>query len=160
MPFGLLLFAQGSDRLLRLFLGISTLLMVLLLMRGVDLSTAGRRADWIAGSASGLLTTSLNTNGPPLVFLLQARGLTPDQFRATITTSFSLMAIVGLGGRLAVGGLTHAVRTGLLVAPVALGVGTWIGFRLRPHVEGDRFRRVVELLLMAAAVSAIAAALV
>jgi uncharacterized protein len=160
MPFGLLLFSLASDRALRLFLGVSTLAMVLLLMRGVDLSKAGRRADWLAGSASGVLSTSLNTNGPPLVFLLQARGLNPDQFRATITSALSVMAIVSVIGRVAVGGFTTTVRSALVVAPVALAVGTWCGFQLRPYIAGDRFRRAVEILLLIAALSAIVAALI
>ena len=83
----------------------------------IDLSNAGRGVDWVAGSVAGVLTTSLSTNGPPLVFVLQGRRLSPTQFRATVTTIFSLTGIVGLVGRIAVGGLTRPVVIACIAAP-------------------------------------------
>ncbi len=159
MPLGLWVFAEASEQALRLFLGISTLLLVALLLRGVDLSDAGGGADRVAGFAAGVLTTSLNTNGPPIAFILQARRLAPAAFRATITASFVLLGTVGLGGRLLVGGMTDKVWSGLAVAPPAMLVGGYVGFRLRPRIDGPVFARAVQFLLVLAGVSAIAAAL-
>lgn len=159
MPFGLLLFARADDRALRVFLGVTTLVLVGLLARGFDLSHAPRRVDLVAGGAAGVLTTSLNTNGPPLVFVLQGRGLDPWQFRATITTVFTLIGIVGLTGRAAVGGFTDEVLVACAVAPVPLLVGMMTGFRLRRRLDPGRFRRLVMVLLVVAALSAIVAGL-
>jgi len=128
-------------------------------VRGLDLSGAGPRIDWAAGAVAGVLTTSLSTNGPPLVFLLQGRRLPPERFRATITTIFLVTGIVGLAGRAAVGGFTRDVGVAILVAPVPLGLGILGGLQLRRFLHGDRFRKVVLVLLLAAAISAIAAAL-
>ena len=47
------------------------------------------------GFVSGVLNTSLSTNGPPLVFGLQARHLGAAPFRATISTVFAFSNIVG-----------------------------------------------------------------
>ncbi len=159
LPFGLVMFDLASEDTLRLFLGATTLLMVVLLARGLDLSGAGPAVDWAAGVAAGVLSTSLSTNGPPLVFVLQGRRLPPARFRASITTVFVVVGSVGLAGRAAVGGFTRDVGQALLVAPVPLALGTVIGFRLRRHVDGDRFTRVVLVLLALAAASAIIAAL-
>ena len=159
MPFGLWLFHSGSDRALRLFLGVSTIVLVGLLMRGVDLRGAPRSVTWMAGGAAGVLSTSINTNGPPLVFLLQARGLPPDAFRATITATFTVTGIVGLAGRLAVGGMTTTVWHALAVAPIGLAIGTLAGLWVRKRLDAERFRRMVEVLLIAAALSSILAAL-
>ena len=159
MPFGLLLFARADDHVLRLFLGISTLVLVGLLVHGLDLSHRGPGVDWAAGAVAGVLTTSLSTNGPPLVFVLQGRRLSPAQFRATVTTIFSVTGVVGLAGRIAVGGLTPEVAVICLAAPLPLGVGTMVGFRLRRHLDPERFRRIVLVLLAAAGVTAIIAGL-
>lgn len=159
MPFGLVLFDLASEQVLRTFLGVTTLAMVVLLARGLDLTGAGAPVDWVAGAAAGVLTTSLSTNGPPLVFVLQGRRLPPDRFRASITTVFLLTGAVGLVGRAAVGGFTRDVGLACLVTPVPLALGIVVGLRLRPHVDGPRFTRVVLVLLALAAASAIASAL-
>jgi uncharacterized protein len=157
MPLGLLLFARADERVLRLFLGVTTLVLVGLLLHGIDLSRSGRTIDWVAGSIAGVLTTSLSTNGPPLVFVLQGRRLTPTQFRSTITTVFTLTGLIGLAGRAAIGGFTRAVVIACLAAPLPLIAGTATGFRLRRLLDPERFRRVVMGLLVLAAVSAIVA---
>lgn len=157
MPFGLLLFARADDRVLRVFLGVTTLVLVGLLVKGLDLSRAGHGVDLLAGAAAGVLTTSLNTNGPPLVFVLHGRGLNPWQFRATITTVFTLVGLVGLCGRAAVGGFTREVLLACAAAPVPLVVGMLSGFRLRRLLDPGRFRRLVMALLVLAAISAIVA---
>ena len=159
MPLGLLMFARADDQLLRVFLGVTTLVLVALLIHGIDLSNAGRGVDWVAGSVAGVLTTSLSTNGPPLVFVLQGRRLSPTQFRATVTTIFSLTGIVGLVGRIAVGGLTRPVLIACIAAPLPLVAGAATGFRLRRRLDPERFRRAVLALLVVAALSAIASGL-
>lgn len=158
LPIGLLVFEVASERGLKLFLGLSTLAMVALLARGLDLSDAGPGIDWAAGAAAGVLTTSLSTNGPPLVFVLQGRRLPPERFRATITTVFLLTGLVSLIGRAAVGGFTHEVNVSILLSPVPLALGIAGGFWMRRFLDEERFRKVVMILLVVAALSAIAAA--
>ena len=158
MPFGLALFEFAPERTMRMFLGFSTLAMVLLLARGLDLSDHGPAVDWGAGTIAGVLSTSLSTNGPPLVFVLQGRRLPPDRFRATIATIFTVAAVVSLSARGAVGGFTHEVWLGLSVSPIPLGIGIFVGMKMRNVVSGARFRPVVLGLLGISAVSALVAA--
>ena len=158
MPIGLIVFQVASERGMRVFLGVSTLAMVALLARGLDLSDHGGGVDWVAGAAAGVLTTSLSTNGPPLVLVLQGRRLPPEVFRATITTVFTVTGVVSLAARGALGGFDRPVLIGLAIAPLPMATGMFLGFRLRRHVDGERFNRMVLGLLLLAGLSAIAAA--
>jgi uncharacterized membrane protein YfcA len=159
MPVGLLVFLRVDDRVLRLLLGVAVLVAVVLLAVRLDLRHAGSRLDTGAGFLSGVLNTSLSTNGPPLVFVLQARHLAPDAFRATITTVFAFSNVLGVSLFVASGKVD---RDGLVAAGIALPalfLGQVSGYPLRRHVAGERFRVLVLLLLTAAAVSAIVSAL-
>lgn len=159
MPLGLWVFVAVDDHILRLILGVSVLIAVVLLAMRVNLRHSGPGLDVGAGFLSGLLNTSISTNGPPLVFVLQARHLEPQPFRSTITTVFALSNIAGLTLFIAAG---KVHRDGLIAAAVALpslAIGQLIGFPLRRHLHGERFRWMVLGLLVVAAGSAIVAAL-
>jgi uncharacterized membrane protein YfcA len=81
-------------------------------------------------------------------------------FRATISTVFALSNIGGLALFIASGKIT---RDGIVAAAVtipAMLVGQLLGFPIRKHVHGERFRWLVLLLLVAAAISAIINAIV
>ena len=160
MPFGLLLFKFADERALRMTLGVSTLIMAVLLAGGLTLSHRGRGVDWAFGSASGVLSTSLATNGPPLVFVLQGRGLAPDQFRSTITTVFTICGVVSLSGRIGAGGLTHDVLVVCAWTALPMALGLLIGLKLRPLISPTGFRKLVLALLVVAALTAIRAAMV
>ena len=160
MPLGLLVFISVNDDVLRLLLGVAVLVAVVLLAMRVNLHHVGPRLDYGSGFISGVLATSLSTNGPPLVFALQARQLSAVTFRATISTVFALSNIGGLALFIASGKIT---RDGIVAAAVtipAMLVGQLLGFPIRKHVHGERFRWLVLLLLVAAAISAIINAIV
>ncbi|MEP7113261.1 MAG: sulfite exporter TauE/SafE family protein [Ilumatobacteraceae bacterium] len=160
MPLGLLVFLTVDDNVLRLLLGIAVLIAVVLLAMRVNLHHVGPRLDYGAGFISGVLNTSLSTNGPPLVFALQARQLSPATFRATISTVFALCNIGGLTLFIASGKIT---RDGLVAAAVtipAMVIGQLLGFPIRKHIHGERFRWLVLVLLAAAAISAIVNAII
>ncbi len=160
MPLGLLVFVSVNDNVLRLLLGIAVLVAVVLLAMRVNLHHVGPRLDYGSGFISGVLATSLLTNGPPLVFVLQARQLSAVTFRATISTVFALSNIGGLALFIASGKIT---RDGIVAAAVtipAMLFGQLLGFPIRKHVHGERFRWLVLLLLVVAAVSAIINAIV
>jgi uncharacterized membrane protein YfcA len=54
-------------------------------------STSG----WAAGLASGVLSTSISVSGPPIVLWLEARGVRPEEFRATLAASFLALNLAG-----------------------------------------------------------------
>lgn len=159
MPLGLLVYLTVDDHVLRLLLGIAVLVAVVLLAIRLDLRHVGSGLDTGAGFLSGVLNTSLSTNGPPLVFVLQARHLAPDAFRATINTVFACSNLLGVTLFVASGKVTGEGVLAAAIALPALLVGQLAGYPLRRHVHGERFRVLVLLLLTAAALSAIVSAL-
>lgn len=159
MPLGLVILNVVDDRTLKVVLGIAVLVATAMLVRRINLSHVGHHLDYGAGFLSGVLNTSLSTNGPPLVFDLQARHLAPDEFRATITMVFALSNTVGLtlfliDGKVTVDGLQAA-----LIALPAWALGLALGWPVRKHVHGERFRWMVLVLLFAAGTSTIVFAL-
>lgn len=159
LPVGLLVYRQADEQLLGVLVGLAVLGAVAVVVRGVDLREAGPGLDLAGGALSGALTTSVGTNGPPLVFVLQARHFDQQRFRATITTTFFALDIVSM----TVFALTGAIERDDLVAIAAslpgLAVGAVIGISLRRHLDAARFRRLVLGVLTAAGVSAIVSAL-
>jgi uncharacterized protein len=159
MPLGLLVFVTVSEDALRIILGCAILVAVVLLARGLNLHHVGPALDVGAGFLSGVLNTSISTNGPPLVFVLQARQLPPAEFRATIVRVFAWSAVAALVLFVAAGKVT---RDGLVAAAWALPamwIGQLAGRPLRRHVTSTRFRVLVLVLLAVAATSTIATAL-
>lgn len=160
MPLGLLVLNVLSDTALRLLLGVSVLLATALLVRRIDLRAVGRPLDYTAGFFSGVLNTSLTTNGPPLVFALQARHIDPDRFRATLAAVFSVSGVVTFGLFLLDGKVTgDGLRASAVAVPAWL-IGQAGGWPLRRRVPAGSFRVLVLVLLAAAGCSAIVAALV
>jgi uncharacterized membrane protein YfcA len=158
MPIGLAVYLAVDEDVLRGLLGLSVLVAVVLLAIRVNLTQVGRPLDLGAGFVSGVLNTSLSTNGPPLVFVLQARRLEPEPFRGTINTVFAWCNVLAITLFVSAGKVTIDGITAAAVALPALVAGQLCGFPLRKHVDGERFRVLVIGLLVIAACTAIAAA--
>jgi len=154
-PFGFLVFILVPQNSLKILLGIVVLGGVVVLARGVDLRETHHSFDWIMGVLSGVLLMATSTNGPPLVFTLQARHVEARTFRATLNAVFAFsgcLAIVlfAISGNISAEALLLAV----IVAPLLL-CGLAIGTRVRAHIEPDRFRILILVLLTASGASSI-----
>lgn len=158
MPIGFAVFVLVGDDVLRLIVGTCVIVIVLLLARRIDLSHVGPHFDVAAGAVSGVLATSVSTNGPPLVFALSARQVSAEVFRPTINTVFAVSGIVSLAAFAVAGEVSRDSLVGIAWAVPGLLLGMWTGSLVRPHVHGERFRITVLVLLGIAGVSAIVAA--
>jgi uncharacterized membrane protein YfcA len=107
---------------------------------------------------SGFLSTSTSTNGPPLVFLMQARQLTPATFRATINTVFAVVNIGALALFISAGKVNSNNLSGVAVALPALGIAIAIGYSTRRLVTQERFNTLVIALLFLSALSVLVSA--
>ena len=159
MPAGLVVFLVVSDRVLRALLAIGVTAAVVVLARGVDLRAAGPRFDRAMGFISGVLSTSLATNGPPLVFGLQARRLTAEAFRATLAAVFVISGIVSLAAFGISGRIDTTAMAGVVAGLPAIALGVPLGRRAHRHVRPERFRVLVLALMVVAAASALTSAL-
>ena len=159
IPVGLLVFSHVSERLLKGCLALGIFFAVFLLARRMNLGASHTRLEIGAGILSGALSSSLSTNGPPLVFALQGRGLPIAQFRATISTIFTISGFVTLVSFLVMRKVNHESLTGVLYSLPILGIGIVIGQRLKPKLNEDNSRRFVLILLFAAGLSALIGAI-
>ena len=158
-PFGLVAFLYADQDLLKIVLGIGVLLGVLLLAKGRDLSNAHIGLDWAMGVLSGFLLTSTSTNGPPLVFALQARKIPPHVFRSTLNMIFLISGIYAIIWFAAFGEIFLSDLLLALVALPSMAIGVNIGRKVRLRVHPDRFRVVVLVLLTFAGLSSMYAGL-
>lgn len=159
LPVGLLVFLRADDRWLGVLVGAAVLGAVVVIARGLDLRHAGASLDLAAGAMSGALTMSVGVNGPPLVFVLQARHFDQDRFRATITTTFAVLDVISVVVFTATGELDGDVLLAVGASLPGLAVGAAAGVALRRHLDAERFRRLVLSLLVVAGVSAVLTAL-
>lgn len=158
MPFGLTAFVLVSETGLRVVLGVVVLVSALMLMRGFHLHDDKHRLDWVLGVVSGFLSTSTSTNGPPLVFVMQARRIDPAVFRATINTVFSWVNIVAVVMFVGAGKVNTQNLSGVLVAIPALFLALRIGYHFRKRITPERFKSLVIFLMFLSAASVILSA--
>jgi uncharacterized membrane protein YfcA len=158
MPLGLLAFLFMSETYLKIGLGIVVLFVTFLLMRGFTMQSTSRAADWWLGGASGALSTSVGTNGPPLVFLFQARQMGQEVFRATISRVFIFSNVVTVFIFAFAGKITQDTIVATIVALPVLVVAIAAGFWTRQFVNQQRFRILVLTLLVISGVSTIVSA--
>jgi uncharacterized membrane protein YfcA len=149
LPIGLYILLVASPAALRLIVGGLVLAFALAMLLG-----GGRRLTmWVAkpivaGFAGGVLTTSINFNGPPVALYLVSRQLGIEVFRATVA-AWLLMAhtlavmIFAVTGVLSV----ELFVIALLLSPACL-TGSWIGSHLTGRIPVERFQQLVLILLV------------
>jgi uncharacterized membrane protein YfcA len=110
---------------------------------------------WSMGVICGFLLTSTSTNGPPLVFAMQARKSDPQVFRSTLNMVFLVSGIYGLVLFAAFGEITLSdIWISLALLPSMI-VGVYAGRFIRNRVDPDRFRLLVLILLALAGLSSL-----
>jgi uncharacterized membrane protein YfcA len=158
-PVGFVVLDAAPERALRGALAVALVLFVIVSARGLRIRAAGAPLDVTMGAVSGVLGTSLGTNGPPLVTVLHARHLPADVFRATLAWVFAVSAVLAVA-LFAVGGRYDADTGWLVLASVpALGGGVTTGRLIRPRLAPDGFRRLVLGLVVLTALASIVAVL-
>lgn len=159
MPVGLAVLNVADDRTLKIVLGVGVIVATAVLVRDLTLEHVGPRLDYAMGFVSGVANSSIGTNGPPLVFDLQSRRLTPNEFRGTISTVFVLGNLFTLGLFLLDGKVdADGLRAAAVAFPAWLA-GAWLGRALQPKVPPHLFRRLVLGLLLVTGVATIGTAI-
>ncbi len=158
LPVGLIVFLRVDDQVLGAVIGVAVLMAVAVIALGLDLRHAGPGLDVAAGVLSGATTMSVGVNGPPLVFVLQARHFGPVRFRATITTVFFVLDVASVVAFTATGKLDGDVLAAVGAALPGLVVGARAGMAVRHRLDARSFRWLVLSLLMVAGVSALLSA--
>jgi uncharacterized protein len=117
-------------------------------------------AGWAAGFVSGALTTSISVSGPPIVLWLEARGVRPEEFRASLAASFLVLNLAG--GAVLIGAEgTGALDAGVVLPLLALvAVGYVVGAVLFRRLDRDRFFALVLVLVALTGLASVVAGLV
>jgi uncharacterized protein len=115
---------------------------------------------WVAGLAGGITSTVFGAGGPPYAIYLSQRGLTKEQYRATMglatLTSISVRAVAfTLTGLLLV---AEVWLKALAVVPACL-LGIWVARKIFMRVSREALLRFVAVLLVASGLSLISRAL-
>src|SRR2546425_5560555 len=115
---------------------------------------------WLAGLCGGITSTLFGAGGPAYAIYLSQRGLTKDEFRATmgfaVMTSISLrVAAFLITGLL----LEPAVWLTALVAVPAALLGLFVAKRLYRRISREALLRAVALILLASGGSLVLRAL-
>jgi len=108
------------------------------------------RWAWIAGLAGGITSTLFGAGGPPYAIYLSQRGLTKEQFRATL--AFATMTSITLRvAAFLLTGLLLDLRVwiaGAAVVPAAF-IGIALARRVFLRISRDMLLRAVTLMLLA-----------
>ena len=158
MPLGVLLLSVFSATQMRVCISAVTLVLVLMMMRKFSLTVENKTVDIFLGAFSGVLATSVSTNGPPLIFLLQSKSLDPSYLRATLAYVFTISGCASFAVLMAAGkGSVAAFQFALLSIP-SMYLGTLLGRRARSAVTQEAFQRLTYVLLLTTAASTALAA--
>jgi uncharacterized membrane protein YfcA len=111
---------------------------------------------WLAGLAGGITSTVFGAGGPPYAIYLSQRGLTKEQFRATLgfatLTSISLRTFAFLLTGLLLD--WDVWLKALAVVPACL-LGIWVARRIFLRISRDALLRAVAVLLLVTGASLI-----
>ena len=114
----------------------------------------------VAGFLSGVLTTSISVNGPPLALWLESERVPPASFRATLAAAFLLLDVAGIVlivGREGADTIDLG-RVGPLLACVLAGYALGaVGFR---RLDAERFSAVVLVIVGCTGLASVVAGLV
>lgn len=146
LPLGMLVLLYASPEVLRLLVGLVAAVMAVAIGMGLRWSHSDL-ATGVTGFVAGVLSTSTSINGPPIVLYLQATALGPAAFRAAMSNLLVLSGIFSLAG-FVLAGVLGLAQLGLVAFGVpSLFVGFWLGTRLLGHLDPERFRHFVLVLL-------------
>lgn len=159
MPLGLVVLEVVSDTALRLTIGVTVALAATLIAAGFELWQGSATTDLATGFISGMLNTSVGTNGPAVVIGLRAHRMEADRFRGTMALVFISSGAVAIALFAIRGRITALDLWVVLAALVPQLLAALIGDRVARLLTGHRFDRMVIGLLYASALAAIVTAI-
>jgi uncharacterized protein len=126
------------------------------LVRGEAVAQIGPRWALLAGAAGGITSTLFGAGGPPYAMYLSRRGLTKEQFRATlgICTIFSITLRVVV---FTIAGLLWTPKPWLyaLAALPASFAGLWVAGKAFKRLSRDALMRFIAVMLIGSGLSLI-----
>ncbi|MDZ7749197.1 MAG: sulfite exporter TauE/SafE family protein [Halofilum sp. (in: g-proteobacteria)] len=153
VPLGGYLLVALDPELLRRGIAATVLVLATMMLRGFRYRGEPRVPTSLAlGAVSGALASATSVGGPPVILYLLSGPHPVAVTRANLTLFVMIVSAAALGVLVYRGVLdAPAVVLALVLAPCFLA-GIWLGSRVFPHVDEQRFRRftLVFLIVLAA----------
>jgi uncharacterized membrane protein YfcA len=112
-----------------------------------------------AGFLSGTLTTSISVSGPPIVLWLEAHGVGPSEFRASLAASFMALNLIGWLMLMAAEG-SASVDAGVVLPLLGVVlVGYALGTLTFRRLGGERFFGIALALVICTGAASLVAGL-
>ncbi|HSP54921.1 MAG TPA: sulfite exporter TauE/SafE family protein [Dehalococcoidia bacterium] len=158
---GVIIFEKVDEDALRIGVGVIVLLATFAIYRApeIDRGHDGLGIRMVAGAISGAIGSSTSLSGPPIVLYLVGRVQEIDAFRATVLAYFVPSSVIVLVSYAIVGQITWEVVLMAAAGTPAVLIGNPVGGWLRGHLDAERFRIVVLLVLVGASISVVASTL-
>lgn len=159
---GAVALTQLSKEVLQVAVGVAVILAAAWQLRQrllIARPRLGPGSGLAVGFASGALTTSISVSGPPIVLWLEARGVRPEEFRASLAASFLVLNLAGGTVLLAAEGTgaLDAAAVAPLLALVAAGYALGaLGFR---RIDRERFFTLALVLVACTGAASVVAGL-
>lgn len=157
---GTYVFLVAPSGALQLAVGVSVIAAAAFFWRPPEsaaIRAAGAWPDFLVGFVSGVLKTAVSVNGPPLALRLQAIGMKPEAFRATMAAVLAVGNVVAVVAYALVGALTWQIAFTIFVALPALLAGQFVGRLSLGYFKNPGFHRVVTGLVAVSGVLCIVA---
>lgn len=163
---GLLLLAALSKQALQIGVGVAVIAAAALQLSSRR-AAIGRppgpelpeTAGWGVGFLSGVLTTSISVSGPPIVLWLEAHGIGPSEFRASLAASFLALNLTGWVLLIATEG-SPQVDAGVVMPLLGMVVvGYVLGTLAFRRLESERFFGIALALVLCTGAASLVAGL-
>ena len=116
-------------------------------------------AGLAVGFASGALTTSISVSGPPIVLWLEAHGVRPAEFRATLAASFLALNLAGAAVVLAAEGQEAFDLSILPPLLLLVALGYALGALAFRRLDRERFFTLALALVLCTGAASLVAGL-
>lgn len=147
-PFGAYLLIAVPQEGLRLMVALLALISAVMLFLGIKIMI--RRevlASLVAGSLSGLFSTSTTMSGPPVAILLINQRIEKQRFRASLAMYFLIMQLVGAVSLIFLGPLNgDTILVSTILLPTVI-LGNFIALKLVDRLPQDVFTRITIIVV-------------
>jgi len=164
MPLGIFFFRQFDENQLRIAIGITLVVAVVLIaaFRQLDfmkewLKSTGFRPNWLTGVLAGFLAGLLGgagaIPGPPMIlygaFLMATGFWESGQMKAAVTAFFGTLMLYRVASLLVTGDVTGPLALEALLALPGMFLGAWLGIKIYKSIPRKVFGWIVLALLTA-----------
>ncbi|MBZ4687377.1 MAG: hypothetical protein JG764_1010 [Clostridiales bacterium] len=150
LPVGVFIFKTVNVGILKIIISFTIIILSLLMTLKIRfrINSNNKKIQFITGTISGILTSSIGMPGPPIVLLLSNLELTKEKFRATTVAYFVLIYPSSFITLATTGSIPLNTFTTALTLLPFIFIGLKIGSKIFKTVPAEKFKNVVLFLLI------------